>query len=225
MRSKSEAVGTCGSVAHFLELIKLVEPGGRRRAVAPQFRRSRPGVHSDQKRERTGRCSSLVPTSEAVITRHHTALAVMRSRADAVPWRPIPPEAAESPAAAAAPSDEKTSFSVLELELESQELAGEALLWGIDMHNRTAHLGISLLPAFRGRGLTVDVIRVLCEYGFAVRGLQRLQVETLVDNTAMIAAAIRVGFSVEGTLRRSAWVCGAFVDRVVLGLLAQEWAP
>jgi RimJ/RimL family protein N-acetyltransferase len=65
---------------------------------------------------------------------------------------------------------------------------------------------------------------VLCEYGFAVRGLQRLQVETLVDNTAMIAAATRVGFSAEGTLRRSAWVYGAFVDRVILGLLAEEWA-
>jgi RimJ/RimL family protein N-acetyltransferase len=147
---------------------------------------------------------------------------VMRSRADSLPWRPIPPEAAESPAAAAAPSDAKAYFSVVEL--ETQELAGEALLWGIDMHNRTAHLGISLLPAFRGRGLAADVIRVLCEYGFAVRGLQRLQVETLVDNTAMIAAATRVGFSAEGTLRRSAWVYGAFVDRVILGLLAEEWA-
>ncbi|MPY51746.1 GNAT family N-acetyltransferase [Streptomyces acidicola] len=147
---------------------------------------------------------------------------VVRSRADSDPWRPVPADAADSPAAAAAPSPEKAYFSVVEL--ESQELVGEALLWGIDLHNRTAHLGISLLPAFRGRGLAVDVVRVLCEYGFAVRGLQRLQVETLVDNNAMIAAATRVGFSVEGTLRRSAWVYGAFVDTVVLGLLAEEWA-
>ena len=28
----------------------------------------------------------------------------------------------------------------------------------------------------------------------------------------------------EGTLRRSAWVDGAFADEVVLGLLATEWA-
>ncbi|MFJ9586191.1 GNAT family N-acetyltransferase [Streptomyces acidicola] len=147
---------------------------------------------------------------------------VVRSRADSVPWRPVPADAADSPATAAAPSPEKAYFSVVDL--ESQELVGEALLWGIDLHNRTAHLGISLLPAFRGRGLAVDVVRALCEYGFAVRGLQRLQVETLVDNNAMIAAATRVGFSVEGTLRRSAWVYGAFVDTVVLGLLAEEWA-
>ncbi|MER6011907.1 GNAT family N-acetyltransferase [Streptomyces bluensis] len=147
---------------------------------------------------------------------------VVRSRADSVPWRPVPADAADSPAAAAVPSHEKAYFSVVEL--ESQELVGEALLWDIDLHNRTAHLGISLLPAFRGRGLAVDVVRVLCEYGFAVRGLQRLQVETLADNNAMIAAATRVGFCVEGTLRRSAWVYGAFADTVVLGLLAEERA-
>ncbi|MER5749258.1 GNAT family protein [Streptomyces sp. NPDC002088] len=148
---------------------------------------------------------------------------VMRSRSDSLPWRPLPPQAPESPSAAAAPSDATAYFSVVEL--ESQKLAGEALLWGIDTHNRSAHLGMSLLPAFRGRGLAGDVVRVLCEYGFAVRGLHRLQVETLADNTPMIATATRAGFTVEGTLRRSAWVYGAFVDVVVLGLLAEEWAP
>ena len=84
-------------------------------------------------------------------------------------------------------------FSVVEL--SSDELAGETLLWGIDTHNRTAHVGISLRPAFRNRGLGTDVLRVLCGYGFAVRGLHRLQLETLADNTAMIQAATRVGFA------------------------------
>jgi RimJ/RimL family protein N-acetyltransferase len=144
-----------------------------------------------------------------------------RSREDTRPWRPIPSESAHSPFAMAEPSDGAAPFSVVEL--DSQELAGAALLWSIDTHNRTAHLGISLLPAFRGRGLGSDVVRVLCEYGFAVRGMQRLQVDTLADNASMIAAATKAGFTIEGTLRRSAWVYGAFADVVVLGLLAHEW--
>jgi RimJ/RimL family protein N-acetyltransferase len=145
-----------------------------------------------------------------------------RSRSDSRPWQPLPPTAAESPAAALS-SDSVAFFSVVEL--ESQELVGEALLWGIDNHNRMAHLGISFRPACRGRGLAVDTVRVLCEYGFAVRGMQRLQIETLADNAAMIATATSAGFSLEGTLRRSAWVYGAFLDNVVLGQLAEEWAP
>ena len=144
-----------------------------------------------------------------------------QSRAGARAWRPIPAGSSESPYAVTALSDAVTSFSVVEL--ESQELAGEALLWKIDTHNRNAHLGISLRPAFRGRGLGGDVVQLLCHYGFVVRGLQRLQVETLADNAAMIAAATGAGFTVEGTLRSSAWVYGTFTDEVVLGLLAHEW--
>ncbi len=78
-------------------------------------------------------------------------------------------------------------------------------------------------PAFRGRGLATDVVCVLCGYGFTVRGLHRLQVETLADSAAMIRAASRAGFMQEGRLRRSAWVNGDFADEVILGMLASKW--
>jgi RimJ/RimL family protein N-acetyltransferase len=144
-----------------------------------------------------------------------------RSRADSRPWRPISPGSPASPYAVADPSDDDAVFSVVEF--TGDELAGEALLWGIDLHNRTAHLGISLRPSFHGRGLGTDVIRVLCHYGFAVRGLHRLQIETLSDNAAMIRIAGKAGFTQEGILRDSSWVSGGFVDEVILGLLVTEW--
>ncbi|GAB7183806.1 GNAT family protein [Kitasatospora sp. Ki12] len=144
-----------------------------------------------------------------------------RSRADSRPWRPLPPGSAQSPYAVTGPSEEAACFSVVET--ASGELAGEALLWGIDTHNRSAHLGLALRPGHRRRGLAVDVVRVLCRYGFVVLGLRRLQLETLTDNEPMIRAAIRAGFTVEGRLRRSAWACGEFLDQAVLGLLAEEW--
>jgi RimJ/RimL family protein N-acetyltransferase len=143
-----------------------------------------------------------------------------RVRADSRPWQPIPPGAA-SPYRVTGTEDRAACFSVVEL--ASGDLAGEALLWNIDLHNRSAHIGISLLPAFRGRGLGADTVRVLCRYGFDIRGLHRLQAETLADNNAMIQAASRAGFTREGTLRRSTWVNGDFADEVILGLLAAEW--
>ena len=144
-----------------------------------------------------------------------------RTREDPRPWHPIPAGSARSPFGMPEPSDQAAVFSVVEL--GSGELAGAAVLWGIDPHNRSAHLGISLLPAFRGRGLGSDVVRVLCEYGFAVGGLHRLQAETLADNVPMITAARRAGFTAEATLRRAAWSYGVYLDLVVLGLLAEEW--
>ncbi|MFJ1792299.1 GNAT family N-acetyltransferase [Kitasatospora griseola] len=144
----------------------------------------------------------------------------VRTRTDGRPWRPLPVEASPFRAAGA---EEPAVFSAVER--ASGELAGAAVLWGVNTHHRSAHLGMSLRPAVRGRGLGTDVVRVLCRYGFEVRGLHRLRVDTLADNTAMIGAAERAGFRVEGTMRGAAWVSGRFVDEVVLGLLAEEWAP
>ncbi|MFF8769379.1 GNAT family N-acetyltransferase [Kitasatospora sp. NPDC015120] len=145
-----------------------------------------------------------------------------RSRADTRPWRPIPPGSPQSPFVVGAGDDEAACFSAVNR--ASGDLAGEALLWGIDTHQRRAHLGLALRPGFRGRGLSGDIVRLLCHYGFVVRGLHRLQVDTLAGNLPMIKAATGAGFVPEGTLRRAAWVYGAFEDEVVLGLLASEWS-
>lgn len=109
------------------------------------------------------------------------------------------------------------------VELTSDELVGEALLWGVDAHNRLAHLGVSIRPAFRRLGLATDIVSVLCHYGFVVRGLNRLQIDTLADNGPMKRAAIATGFTLEATLRQNAWVMGEFVDEVTYGLLRDEW--
>jgi RimJ/RimL family protein N-acetyltransferase len=143
------------------------------------------------------------------------------SRGDNRPWRPLPPGSDSSPYRVRDPHADPSVFSVVEL--ASNELAGDAVLWGLDQHNRYAHLGLALRPASRGRGLGTDVVRVLCRYGFETRGLHRLQVETLADNEAMIRAATQTGFTREALLRQAAWVNGAFADEVILGQLAAEW--
>jgi RimJ/RimL family protein N-acetyltransferase len=149
-----------------------------------------------------------------------------RMRSDSRPWRPVAPGSADSPYRGPADRDdhgEVVKFSAVEL--ATGELAGEALLWAIDVHNRSAHIGLSLRPGFRGKHLGTDIVSVLCRYGFAIRGLHRLQVDTLADNHAMIGAAVRAGFTSEGTIRQEAWVNGSFADGVILGQLASEWLP
>ncbi|MFJ8042042.1 GNAT family N-acetyltransferase [Kitasatospora sp. NPDC096147] len=144
-----------------------------------------------------------------------------RSKADTRPWQPTP--VAHSVYAVGESSAEHAPFTVVDL--GSGEVLGEAIVWGIDQHNRLAHLGLAVLPAHRGKGYGAEAVKVMCRYGFRIRGFQRLQLETLADNHAMIGAAERNGFVREGLLRRNAWVDGAFHDEVVLGLLADEWRP
>ncbi|MFJ6569248.1 GNAT family N-acetyltransferase [Streptomyces sp. NPDC091292] len=143
------------------------------------------------------------------------------SRAEGGPWRPITPGSKDPRLVGDDNNPAVVPFSVVEL--DGGTLVGTATLWGIDNHNRCAHIGLGLLPSARGKGYGTDVVAVLCHYGFVVRGLQRLQIETLSDNTAMLRSAERNGFVREGVLRSSAWVLGEFLDEVLLGLLAQDW--
>lgn len=148
---------------------------------------------------------------------------VNSARAEGGPWRPITPGSKDPRLVVDEDEQGHVPFSVVEL--EGGTLVGTATLWGIDNHNRLAHIGLGLLPSSRGKGYGTDVVAVLCHYGFIVRGLQRLQIETLSDNHAMLRSAERNGFVREGVLRSSAWVMGEFLDEVLLGLLAQEWKP
>jgi RimJ/RimL family protein N-acetyltransferase len=143
------------------------------------------------------------------------------SRADGRPWRPITPGSKESPLVVDDKEQRHAWFSVVEL--DGGTLIGSAALWDIDYHNRSAHLGLALRPAARGKGYGTDVVAVLCHYGFVVRGLHRLQIETLADNAAMLRCAERNGFVGEGVRRSAAWVMGEFLDEALFGLLAREW--
>lgn len=173
----------------------------------------------------------LTGTKVGLRARHESDVPILRSelyddvvnasRAEGGPWRPVAPDSKDTRLVVDDQDQGNVKFSVVEL--EAGTLVGTASLWGIDTHNRCAHIGLGLLPACRGHGYGTDVVAVLCHYGFVVRGLHRLQIETLADNEGMLRAAERNGFVREGVLRSSSWVMGEFLDEVLLGLLAEEW--
>jgi RimJ/RimL family protein N-acetyltransferase len=141
------------------------------------------------------------------------------ARADGGAWRPI--SAAASAAPYSLPDPAKPSEAVFSVVARPDgALLGDAVLWRIDEHNRSAHIGVALLPSARGQGYGTDVLEVLTYYGFTVLGLHRLQIETLIDNVAMRTAAEKAGFELEGTCRQASWVLGEFLDEVIYGRLA-----
>src|SRR5260370_29469397 len=133
-----------------------------------------------------------------------------RVRATGRPWVPVTPGAADSPYRQTEAA--VVRFSVVEL--ATGDLAGEAVMSGIDLHNRHAEIGLVLRPSCRGRHLGTDVVGVLCHYGFSIRGLRRIPITTLADNHPMIAAAVRAGVVMEGTARDAAWIDAGFADGV-----------
>lgn len=115
-------------------------------------------------------------------------------------------------------------FAVQRRDDPRERCVGYATMWGLDLHNRVAHLGLGIVPDERGGGLGRQVVGLLCDYAFAHRDLHRVQLETLGANTAMQAVAVACGFTREGVRREVAFVGGTRDDEVVYGLLRSEWA-
>jgi len=90
------------------------------------------------------------------------------SRSDNRPWRPIMPGSKDSPFAVDDKEQRHVPFSIVEL--DGGTLVGDSVVWNIDEHNRSAHVGLGLLPSCRGKGYGADAVRVMCHYGFVVRG-------------------------------------------------------
>ncbi len=163
-----------------------------------------------------------------VIHRELRSDVVTTSLAETEPWRPVSLARIEADFDRRLSEPETTQhvgFAVQQRGDDTGELVGTCSLWQIDQHNGTAHIGLQLVPGVRGRGLSTDVVRVLCHYAFVVRNLHRVGIETLATNQAMRKAAVRAGFVEEGLVREAAFVLGERVDEVTYGLLRSEWRP
>ena len=114
------------------------------------------------------------------------------------------------------------SEMVFAIETVEGELVGNCGLRGLGVRNRTANLGIFVGKSHWGRGFGTDAVRTLCRFGFRHLNLQRIELHVYETNERGIRAYEKVGFRLEGTLRRNHFVGGRYVDEHVMGLLAEE---
>lgn len=151
---------------------------------------------------------------------------VLHAFTDYEPWTPqsLDQALARYDKRLAEDPDPKTVwFAVQRRDDPEGRFVGGVGLWGIEEHQRTAHIGIGLIPECRGQGFGREAVALMAFYAFRIRDLFRLQIETLATNHAMLGAARGAGFVLEGTLRQGAYVMGERVDDCVLGLLRPDW--
>ena len=100
---------------------------------------------------------------------------------------------------------------------------GSASLKSIDIRSQSAWLSIVLDGAHLGQGLGRDTLRTLLRWAFRIQNFNRIALETWATNERAIRCYRSVGFVEEGRQREGAWVDGAFVDVVQMGILRREW--
>lgn len=103
-------------------------------------------------------------------------------------------------------------------------LAGVAGYHRIDWRRRQVALGYWLGREFEGRGIMTRSCRALVEHAFRGYRLDRVEIRAAAENHRSRAVAERLGFRREGFVHRAEWLYDHFVDHVVYGMSAEEWA-
>jgi RimJ/RimL family protein N-acetyltransferase len=79
------------------------------------------------------------------------------------------------------------------------------------------HLGMGLLPEYRGQGIGYRILDTTVREGFG-KGLTRIDLEVFSSNQAAIALYRRYGFIIEGCRRKARHVDGMWDDIVLMAL-------
>ena len=103
-------------------------------------------------------------------------------------------------------------------------LVGTCCLVDIDWTARQAELRIRIEKASWGTGIGTAACRALLEHAFQQLNLERVWLRVFDVNPRARAMYEKLGFVVEGTLRRAAFVDGALTDVILMGLLKSEHA-
>ena len=86
-----------------------------------------------------------------------------------------------------------------------------------------ADIGYELSPGYWGHGYASEAMDRLVAFGFEVLGLRRVWARTTSDNRASMRVLEKLGLRLEGRMRSHERIAGKWVDRLIYGMLADEW--
>ncbi|MFC4910649.1 GNAT family N-acetyltransferase [Actinomadura gamaensis] len=102
-------------------------------------------------------------------------------------------------------------------------LSGGTLFRIFDTQRHVCELGVWLAPWARGRGLVTTACRAMIDWAVGERGMLRVEWGCEPSNEASIAAAKRIGFSYDATIRQGFFFDGRQRDYQLWSILADDW--
>jgi ribosomal-protein-alanine N-acetyltransferase len=87
----------------------------------------------------------------------------------------------------------------------------------------TLEFSCFLVPSERGKGYGAEATQLMVDYLFLSKNIVRIQTGTNVRNKAAQKTLKKVGFHIEGTMRKSQLVRGVWNDSYLLSILREEW--
>ncbi len=104
------------------------------------------------------------------------------------------------------------------------ELVGTINSHSCDHRNGTFGYGLAVRPEHQRRGYASEAIVLVLHYFFRELRYQKVTVTVYSFNEPSIRLHERLGFQLEGRLRRMAYTDGQFFDHLLFGMTAEEFA-
>ncbi|RSS60628.1 GNAT family N-acetyltransferase [Streptomyces sp. WAC06614] len=96
----------------------------------------------------------------------------------------------------------------------------------LDPYAGSATVGVTIGEReYWGRGHGSEALRLLVDHLFGAHPVERLELDTWSGNERAVRAFTRLGFREEGRRRKAVRVAGRTYDRVLFGMLREEWTP
>lgn len=115
-------------------------------------------------------------------------------------------------------------FIIEVIEDGSNKPIGNCGLHRIHPKDHTAEIGIVIGEKdYWGKGYGTEATQLLIEYGFKQLNLHRVSSWVIEFNKRSIKLCEKLGFQKEGVLRKAIFKNGQFWDKILFGLLKEEW--
>lgn len=118
----------------------------------------------------------------------------------------------------------KSMYQFIVCNLADDKPVGNVMLFDLDTRVGGAELGIFIGEAeYRGKGFGTDACNAIVDFAFGELRMERLCLQTRVDNPAAQAAYAKCGFHVDGVARHAVFARGNFIDATEMSILLGEW--
>lgn len=120
-------------------------------------------------------------------------------------------------------SDNKRKEFIICL-LENDEPIGYTGLININYKDLKAEMYMGIGERkYWGKGYAKETRTILLEYAFMELGLNKIYTYNWINNEKIIGLNKKLGFKIEGTLKDDIFSHGEFRDRVIMGILRDEF--
>jgi len=90
-------------------------------------------------------------------------------------------------------------------------------------HSWGTTIGGVIIPSERGKEYFTETVKILLDYLFLSKDIVRVQARTNQQNIASQKVLEKTGFRKEGTMRKSRFSRGKWIDMSVYSILREEW--